>query len=155
MLDEKLDVEVLRKTNTAIPDKIDIDNWRRFLNRLNNPVHEVTVAIVGKYVELKDAYKSIHESFIHGGVANETKVTLKHIHSEHIEGQSLDEVFQDVDGILVAPGFGPRGIEGKISAIKFARENKIPFFGICLGMQCAVIEFGRHVLGSKELIRAR
>jgi CTP synthase len=149
MLDEKLDVEVLRKTNTAIPEKIDIDNWRRFLNRLNNPVHEVTIAIVGKYVELKDAYKSIHESFIHGGVANETKVKLKHVHSEHIEGQSLDEVFSDVDAILVAPGFGPRGIEGKISAIKYARENKIPFFGICLGMQCAVIEFGRNVLDLK------
>ncbi|MBZ0243447.1 MAG: CTP synthase, partial [Bacteroidales bacterium] len=91
----------------------------------------------------------IHESLIHGGVANETKVTTKHIHSEHVEGQRLDEIFNDVDAILVAPGFGPRGIEGKINAIRYARENKVPFFGICLGMQCAVVEFARNVLGLK------
>jgi len=150
MLDEKLDVEVLRKTNTAIPQHIDIENWKGFLNRLMNPVNTVTIALVGKYVELKDAYKSIHESLIHGGVANECAVKVKHVHSEHIEGKNLDDTLRDVDGVLVAPGFGPRGIEGKISAIKFARENNIPFFGICLGMQCAVIEFSRNVLGYRD-----
>lgn len=150
MLEEKLDVEVLRKTNTSIPQKIDIENWKSFLSRLLNPLNTVTIALVGKYVELKDAYKSIHESLIHGGVANESAVKVKHVHSEHIEGKDLKEVFEGVDGILVAPGFGPRGIEGKISAIKYARENNIPFLGICLGMQCAVIEFSRHVLGYKD-----
>ncbi|HPE43310.1 MAG TPA: CTP synthase [Bacteroidales bacterium] len=150
MLEEKLDVEVLRKTNTAIPGKMDIENWKSFLNKLMNPENTVTIALVGKYVELKDAYKSIYESLIHGGVANECAVKVKRIHSEHIEGKNLSEIFQDVDGILVAPGFGPRGIEGKINAIRYARENNIPFFGICLGMQCAVIEFSRHVLGHKD-----
>ena len=150
MLEEKLDVEVLRKTNTAIPGKMDIENWKSFLNKLMNPENTVTIALVGKYVELKDAYKSIYESLIHGGVANECAVKVKRIHSEHIEGKNLSEIFQEVDGILVAPGFGPRGIEGKISAIRYARENNIPFFGICLGMQCAVIEFSRHVLGHKD-----
>jgi CTP synthase len=150
MLDEKLDVEVLRKTNTAIPKHIDIENWKSFLNKLLNPVNTVTIALVGKYVELKDAYKSIHESLIHGGVANECTVKVKHVHSEHIEGKNLDEIFHDVDGVLVAPGFGPRGIEGKINAIRYARENNIPFFGICLGMQCAVIEFSRNVLGYRD-----
>lgn len=150
MLEEKLDVEVLRKTNTAIPGKMDIENWKSFLNKLMNPENTVTIALVGKYVELKDAYKSIYESLIHGGVANECAVKVKRIHSEHIEGKNLSEIFQDVDGILVAPGFGPRGIEGKINSIRYARENNIPFFGICLGMQCAVIEFSRHVLGHKD-----
>ncbi len=150
MLEEKLDIEVLRKTNTAIPGKMDIENWKSFLNKLMNPENTVTIALVGKYVELKDAYKSIYESLIHGGVANECAVKVKRIHSEHIEGKNLSEIFQEVDGILVAPGFGPRGIEGKISAIRYARENNIPFFGICLGMQCAVIEFSRHVLGHKD-----
>ncbi|MDD3637750.1 MAG: CTP synthase [Bacteroidales bacterium] len=150
MLEEKLDVEVLRKTNTAIPGKMDIENWKSFLNKLMNPENTVTIALVGKYVELKDAYKSIYESLIHGGVANECAVKVKRIHSEHIEGKNLSEIFQDVDGILVAPGFGPRGIEGKINAIRYARENNIPFFGICLGMQCAVIEFSRHVLGHRD-----
>ncbi|MDD4087712.1 MAG: CTP synthase [Bacteroidales bacterium] len=120
------------------------------MNKLMNPENTVTIALVGKYVELKDAYKSIYESLIHGGVANECAVKVKRIHSEHIEGKNLSEIFQDVDGILVAPGFGPRGIEGKINAIRYARENNIPFFGICLGMQCAVIEFSRHVLGHKD-----
>jgi CTP synthase len=150
MLEEKLDVEVLRKTNTAIPQHIDIENWKSFLNRLLNPLNTVTIALVGKYVELKDAYKSIHESLIHGGVANECTVNVKHVHSELIEGENLEDIFRDVDGILVAPGFGPRGIEGKISAIRYARENNIPFFGICLGMQCAVVEFSRNVLGYRD-----
>lgn len=150
MLEEKLDIEVLRKTNTAIPQQIDINNWKRFLDRLLNPATELTVALVGKYVELKDAYKSIHESFIHGGVANECAVKIKSVHSEHLNADNLQEQLSGVDGILVAPGFGPRGIEGKILAIEYARVHKIPFFGICLGMQCAVIEFGRNVLGYKD-----
>ncbi|NOU48493.1 MAG: CTP synthase [Bacteroidales bacterium] len=147
MLEEKLDIEVLKKTNTPIPDTIDISKWEDFLFRLKNPKTEVTVGLVGKYVELKDAYKSITESFIHGGVANECKVKIKLIHSEEVNENSIDSLLGDVDGILVAPGFGARGIEGKILAIEYARVNKVPFFGICLGMQCAVIEFGRNVLG--------
>ncbi|MDP2237549.1 MAG: CTP synthase [Bacteroidales bacterium] len=150
MLEEKLDIEVLRKTQTAIPEKLEISKWQSFLSRMKNPVYNVTVALVGKYVELKDAYKSIHESFIHGGVANECTVKIKYIHSEHLEGQDIEQELGDVDGILVAPGFGGRGIEGKIQAITYARTKNIPFFGICLGMQCAVIEFGRNVLGFKD-----
>lgn len=150
MLEEKLDIEVLRKTQTAIPEKLEISKWQNFLSRMENPVYRVTVALVGKYVELKDAYKSIHEAFIHGGVANECAVSIKYIHSEHLEGQDIENELGDVDGILVAPGFGGRGIEGKIQAIEFARKRNIPFFGICLGMQCAVIEFGRNVLGYKD-----
>lgn len=150
MLEERLDIEVLKKTNTPIPDTIDISKWENFLFRLKNPKSEVTVGLVGKYVELKDAYKSITESFIHGGVANECKVKIKLIHSEEINETSIDGLLGDVDGILVAPGFGGRGIEGKILAIEYARVNKVPFFGICLGMQCAVIEFGRNVLGYKD-----
>lgn len=150
MLDEKLDIEVLRKTQTPLPEKFDITKWQHFLKRLNNPVHLVTVALVGKYVELKDAYKSIHEAFIHGGVANECEVKVKYVHSEYLNQEQLEEELSDVDGILVAPGFGGRGIEGKILSIAYARENNIPFFGICLGMQCAVIEFGRNVLGFRD-----
>jgi CTP synthase len=149
MLEEKLDIEVLRKTNTAVPASIDIDQWKRFLARLKKPTFEVTIGLVGKYVELKDAYKSIHEAFIHGGVANDCAVKIKYIHSESVNENSVAELLNDVDGILVAPGFGSRGIEGKIIAIQYVRENNIPFFGICLGMQCAVIEFGRNVLGLK------
>lgn len=150
MLDEKLDVEVLRKTNTAIPEKIHLESWKRFLKHLHNPSHEVTVALVGKYVELKDAYKSIREALIHGGVANETKVNVRSLHSEYLNPENLDEKFSGVDAILVAPGFGSRGLEGKILAVQYAREHAIPFFGICLGMQCAVIEFARNVLGFKD-----
>jgi len=150
MMEEGLDREVLRKSDTAIPEKIDIDEWHNFLNRLHNPKQTVTVALVGKYVELKDAYKSIQESFIHAGVANETKVIVKSVHSEMINDNNVSEMLDGVDGILVAPGFGARGIDGKISAIRYARENKIPFLGICLGMQCAVIEFARNVLGYKD-----
>lgn len=150
MLEEKLDVEVLRKTNTAIPEKIHLEPWKRFLKHLHNPSHEVTVALVGKYVELKDAYKSIREALIHGGVANETKVKVRSLHSEYLNPENLDEKFKEVDAILVAPGFGSRGLEGKIFAVQYAREHKIPFFGICLGMQCSVIEFARNVIGYKD-----
>lgn len=150
MKDEKLDIEVLRKTNTPVPDQIDLTNWTRFITNVKNPKKEVTIALVGKYVELKDAYKSINEAFIHGGASNEAKVNVKYVKAESVGTNNGDEKFADVDGILVAPGFGERGIEGKINAIKYAREQKIPFMGICLGMQCAVIEYARNVLGMKD-----
>ncbi len=147
MKDEKLDIEVLKKTKTPVPEGIDLKNWKKFLKHLKEPKHEVNIALVGKYVELKDAYKSINEAFIHGGAYNKTKVNVKYVKAESVTGDDCQEKFGDVDGILVAPGFGARGIEGKIAAIKYARENKIPFLGICLGMQCAVIEYARNVLG--------
>ena len=150
MRDEKLDIAVLNHSRTEIPEVLDLSNWERFLTRLKNPKDEVTIGLVGKYVELKDAYKSILESFIHGGSANECKVNIKTIHSESITPENADNKLKDLDGILVAPGFGGRGVEGKINAIQYARENRIPFLGICLGMQCASIEFARNVLGLKE-----
>jgi CTP synthase len=116
------------------------------LERLKNPKHEVNIGLVGKYVELKDSYKSISEAFIHAGVSNETKVNVKWIHSEELTPENISSELSNLDGILVAPGFGSRGIEGKIEAVRHARENHIPFLGICLGMQCAVIEFARNVL---------
>lgn len=145
---EKLDLVVLNKLSmpagSATPD---LNNWKDFLHKLKNPKCEVRIGLVGKYIELKDSYKSIAESFIHAGVANECKVKIEWIHSEGITEQNVEEKFQGLMGILVAPGFGNRGIEGKITAIKYARENKVPFLGICLGMQCAVIEFARNVIG--------
>jgi len=149
MKEEKLDIEVLKKTDTPIPDKVDLTNWKNFVNNLNNPKEEVTIALVGKYIELKDAYKSINEAFIHGGAKNMVSVNVKRINSETLTADNVDNQLLNVDGILVAPGFGNRGIEGKIDAIRYARENKIPFLGICLGMQCAAIEFSRNVLGLK------
>lgn len=147
MMNEGLDKEVLRKTNVPISENIDIEDWKRFLLHLHNPKSEITVGLVGKYVELKDAYKSIREALIHGGVANEAKVHIKSIHSEFVTKDNVAEALEGVDGILVAPGFGNRGIEGKIIAAEYARVNNIPFMGICLGMQCAVVEFARNVLG--------
>ncbi len=150
MRDENLDAEVLRKTRMPIETAPDLKKWEEFLYKLENPTSEVHIGLVGKYVELKDAYKSINESFIHASAANECKVHVKMLHSENITRENVSEQLKGLDGILVAPGFGERGIEGKIEAIRFARENKIPFLGICLGMQCAVIEFGRNVLGYKS-----
>ncbi|MDY0101423.1 MAG: CTP synthase [Lentimicrobium sp.] len=147
MHEEKLDIEVLEKMKMPVQPEPDLENWKEFLQRLKNPKGEVTIGLIGKYVELKDAYKSINESFVHAGATNQYKVKVKSVHSESITSETVEMSLQGLDGILVAPGFGSRGIEGKIEAIKFARENKIPFLGICLGMQCAVIEFGRNVLG--------
>lgn len=147
MLEEGLDREVLQKLNMPLKHEPNLKDWELFLHNLKNPERVVNIALVGKYVELKDAYKSIIEAFIHASAANHCKVDLKFIQSENITPQNAKEVLADVAGILVAPGFGIRGIEGKIEAIRFARENKIPFLGICLGMQCAVIEFARNVLG--------
>lgn len=150
MLKENLDKVALSKLKLPEKKEPDLTQWKDFLGKLKNPIHEVRIGLVGKYIELKDAYKSIAESFIHAGVSNECKVKLEWIHSESITAENVDEKLKKLKGILVAPGFGDRGIEGKITAIKYARENNIPFLGICLGMQCAVIEFARNVLGYKD-----
>lgn len=150
MLKEKLDKIVLNKLKLSSAKEPNLDNWLGFLTRHKNPKHQVKIGLVGKYVELPDAYKSITEAFVHAGANRECKVDLEYIHSELITDSNVDHKLHHLDGILVAPGFGDRGIEGKITAIKYARENNIPFFGICLGMQCAVIEFGRNVLGLKD-----
>ncbi|MDP2388008.1 MAG: CTP synthase [Bacteroidota bacterium] len=147
---EKLDVIVLKKLGIDHSTEPNLDNWKTFLNRLHNPKKEVRIGLIGKYVELKDSYKSIAEAFIHAGAMNECKVQLDWIHSESITEENIKEKLKGLKGILVAPGFGNRGIEGKIAAIKYARENNVPFLGICLGMQCAVIEFARNVLGLKD-----
>ena len=147
MYKEQLDKVVLNKLKLSLQHEPELEQWKIFLGKLKNPVNEVRIGLVGKYIELKDAYKSINEAFIHAGVANECRVKLEWIHSEKITEENVAARFAGLNGILVAPGFGDRGIEGKISAIRYARENNIPFFGICLGMQCAVIEFGRNVLG--------
>ncbi|MFM7218558.1 MAG: CTP synthase [Bacteroidota bacterium] len=150
MYKEQLDKVVLNKLKLPLKHEPELDQWKIFLGKLKNPVNEVRIGLVGKYVELKDAYKSIVEAFIHGGVSNECKVKLEWIHSEKIDAENVAQRLQGLNGVLVAPGFGDRGIEGKIAAIRFVRENNIPFLGICLGMQCAVIEFGRNVLGWKD-----
>ncbi len=147
---EHLDRIVLKKLLIESAHKPDLTQWKYFLQKLAHPTKEVQIGLIGKYVELKDAYKSIAEAFIHAGAANACKVNLEWIHSETLDKDNLHDRLGNLNGILVAPGFGSRGIEGKISAIQYARENKIPFFGICLGMQCAAIEFARNVLGMKN-----
>jgi CTP synthase len=138
---------VLRKLGIAGFPDVDLRAWTDFLRRYKNPKAEVRIALVGKYVELHDAYKSIKEALEHAGAENTTRVRIDWVHSEKINARNVAKLLGGASGILVAPGFGHRGIEGKIEAIRHARENGIPFFGICLGMQCAVIEYGRHVLG--------
>ena len=150
MLKEQLDHIVLAKLKLPHKNEPDLESWKDFLGRLKNPTAEVTIGLVGKYVELPDAYKSIIESFIHAGAKNECKVIVRCVHSESINAENVAERFRGLHGVLVAPGFGSRGIDGKIEAIQYVRENNIPFFGICLGMQCAVIEYGRNVLGLKD-----
>lgn len=150
MQDEKLDLVVLNKLNLAHGETPKLEKWRSFLNDLKNPVETVTIGLIGKYIELKDSYISINESLIHSGVANKAKVEVIWIHSESLTEDNCREKLAELDGIIVAPGFGERGIEGKIAAVKYARENKVPFLGICLGMQCAVIEFARNVVGLKD-----
>ncbi len=149
MLKEGLDATVISKLRLPDRKAPDLRRWKDFLGKLKNSTHEVTIGLVGKYNELQDAYKSIYEAFIHAGAMNECRVKVVPIHSEQLEGESRDvAAFLDrFDGILVAPGFGERGIEGKIQAVRYVRENGIPFFGICLGMQCAVVEFSRNVAG--------
>jgi CTP synthase len=149
MMKEQLDKVVMNKLKLPSKHEPDMQAWKDFLGKLKNPVREIKVGLIGKYIELKDAYKSIVESFIHAGVANECKVELVWIHSEKIDNDNVKSQLKGLNAILVAPGFGERGIEGKITAIKYARENNVPFLGICLGMQCAVVEFARNVLGLK------
>lgn len=147
MLREQLDRTVLAKLKLPTKNEPDLENWKDFLGRLKNPTAEVRIGLVGKYVELPDAYKSITEAFIHAGAKNECKVRVEYIHSEQLTPENAIDRLKGLDGVLVAPGFGQRGFEGKIEAIRYVRENNIPFFGICLGMQCSVVEFGRNVLG--------
>ncbi|RAV29625.1 CTP synthase [Sinomicrobium soli] len=150
MLGEGLDTVTLKKLNLPDEHHPDLEKWNAFLDRHKNPKHEVTIGLVGKYVELQDSYKSILESFIHAGAENEVRVNVETIHSEYIDEATIKNKISHLDGVLVAPGFGERGIEGKIDTVRYVRENKIPFLGICLGMQMAVIEFARNVLGLKE-----
>ena len=150
MQEEKLDKVVLSKLNMPIGADPDLDLWRDFLTKFKNPKSTIKIGLIGKYIELKDSYKSIVEAFNHAGVSNETKVKLEWIHSEEIDDNNVAEKFSGLSGVLVAPGFGSRGIEGKVTAIRYARENKVPFLGICLGMQCAVVEFARNVLGHED-----
>ncbi|HYK75966.1 MAG TPA: CTP synthase [Daejeonella sp.] len=147
MLKEQLDKTVLTKLKMPHKNEPDMQSWKDYLSRLKNSSAEVKIGLIGKYVELPDAYKSISEAFIHAGAKNECKVQVKSIHSEGINEENVAEKLKGLDGVLVAPGFGSRGVEGKIEAIKYVREHNIPFFGICLGMQCAVVEFGRNKLG--------
>ena len=147
MLQEGLDVIVLRKLQINGYAAPELTKWRVFLEKLKYPKSKVTIGLIGKYIELQDAYKSILESFIHAGAINECKVQIVNVHSEFITDENVEEKLKDLDGLLVAPGFGNRGVEGKIIAVKYARENKLPFFGICLGMQMAVIEHARNMLG--------
>ncbi len=146
MKEEKLDVIVLKKLGLPLGEEPDLKNWNEFLYRYKNPKKEVKIALVGKYVELRDAYKSIAEAIIHAGASNECRVKVEWIHSEKINEENIQRKLAGCQGIIIAPGFGHRGIEGKIIAAKYARELKIPFFGICLGMQIAVIEFARNIL---------
>ena len=146
MGEEKLDETVLNKLKLEVSEKPALNDWKAFLDKMQNAKKKVCIALVGKYIDLQDSYKSIVESFIHAGAYNEAKVSVKWVDAEAINEQTINDILGKANGILIAPGFGHRGIEGKILAAKFARENSVPFFGICLGMQCAVIEFARNIL---------
>ncbi|MDE3250723.1 MAG: CTP synthase [Bacteroidota bacterium] len=150
MMREKLDLICLRKMNITEYAEPELSRWKEFLDKLKYPKSKVTIGLIGKYIELQDAYKSILEAFVHAGALNECKVQVVNVHSEFITEENVSEKLGNLDGLLVAPGFGLRGIEGKITAVRYARENGLPFFGICLGMQMAVIEFARNVLGIKD-----
>lgn len=154
MHEEHLDELVVRHLQIENFAQPDMTAWNGFLARLKNPKSEVDIALVGKYVELQDAYKSILESFVHAGAANECKVNVHTIHSEHLNDANAEELLGKMDGILVAPGFGERGLEGKVVAVRYAREHGVPFFGICLGMQMCVVEFARDVLGYSDAASA-
>jgi CTP synthase len=150
MLEEGLDTVTLQKLGLKDTGSPSLTAWNKFVKRHKNPKAHVTIGLIGKYVELQDSYKSILESFIHAGAANEVKVKVQSIHSEFLDASNVDDQMQKLDAVLVAPGFGERGIEGKVEAVRYARENKLPFLGICLGMQMAVIEYSRNVLGLKD-----
>jgi CTP synthase len=147
MMREKLDVICLKKLNIVNQGEPQLSKWKEFLDKLKYPKSKVTIGLIGKYIELQDAYKSILESFVHAGAINECQVQVVNVHSEFITSDNVAEKLSGLDGLLVAPGFGLRGVEGKIIAVKYAREKGLPFFGICLGMQMAVIEFARNILG--------
>jgi CTP synthase len=150
MMREKLDLICLKKLNITHYHEPELGRWKEFLDKLKYPKNKVTIGLIGKYIELQDAYKSILESFVHAGAVNECKVQVVNVHSEFITEENVAEKLGSLDGLLVAPGFGHRGVEGKIIAVRYARENRLPFFGICLGMQMAVIEYARNVLGLKN-----
>jgi CTP synthase len=150
MMEEKLDLIVLKKLQIKKYYDPELTKWKQFLDKLKHPKVKITIGLIGKYVELQDAYKSILESFVHAGAMNECKVQVQYIHSEFITPENVAEKLSGLDGLLVAPGFGNRGIEGKITSIKYARETGLPFFGICLGMQMAAIEFARNILGIRQ-----
>jgi CTP synthase len=150
MLEEGLDTVTLQKLGLKDTGSPSLTAWNKFVKRHKNPKAHVTIGLIGKYVELQDSYKSILESFIHAGAANEVKVKVQSIHSEFLDASNVDDQMQKLDAVLVAPGFGERGIEGKVEAVRYARENKLPFLGICLGMQMVVIEYSRNVLGLKD-----
>lgn len=150
MLEQGLDSVVLRKLKLCSKGEPELKVWNEFLQKHKNPKHEVEIALIGKYIELQDSYKSITEAFIHAGSSNETKVKVRWVHSENLDTDNVEAQLKGVNGILVAPGFGDRGIDGKIKSVQYARENKIPFFGICLGMQMAVIEYAKNVLDLKD-----
>ncbi|HET6883864.1 MAG TPA: CTP synthase [Pirellulales bacterium] len=146
LVDNRLDELIVKRL--GLPTQpIDLDDWRDLLHRLRNPEHEISIAVVGKYAEHRDAYKSIYEALDHAGVANLAQVRVQRIQSEDVEREGPERLLSGYDGMLVPGGFGERGVEGKVDAIRFAREREIPFLGICLGMQCAVIEFARNVVG--------
>ena len=147
---QHLDEIVLRKTNTPFEGEPDLTQWYRFLDMMKNAQESVTIGLVGKYVELQDAYKSINESLFQAATYNGFKLNLKYIHSEKLNDGNVEETLKDMDGVIIAPGFGQRGIEGKFVALKWCREHDVPTLGICLGMQCMVIEFARNVLGLKD-----
>ncbi len=148
LVDNKIDELIVDKLGlSSASTELDITPWTNLIHRLRNPRHEISIAVVGKYAEHKDAYKSIYESIDHAGIANETQIRIGRIQSADIEREGAEKLLSGYQGILIPGGFGDRGIEGKVESIKYARERGIPFFGICLGMQCAVIEYGRHVLG--------
>ena len=146
MYEERLDQVVMKRLGLKVNQQPDLTHWQNFLKRHKNPKSSVTIGLIGKYVELQDSYKSILESFVHAGAANEVEVKVIPIHSSYLEEKDVQDKIANLDGVLVAPGFGERGIEGKINAVKYVREHQIPFFGICLGMQMAVIEYARNVL---------
>lgn len=152
MMREKLDVICMKKLQLteAKTKEPDLNRWKEFLDKLKYPKSQVTIGLIGKYIELQDAYKSILEAFVHAGAINECKVQVVNVHSEFITDDNVAEKLANLDGLLVAPGFGHRGVEGKITAVKYAREHNLPFFGICLGMQMSVIEFARDILNLKE-----
>ena len=140
----------MKKLEITTNHEPELTKWKEFLDKLKYPKSKVTIGLIGKYIELQDAYKSILESFVHAGAMNECQVQIMNVHSEFITDDNVGEKLAGLDGLLVAPGFGHRGVEGKIVAVKYAREKGLPFFGICLGMQMAVIEFARNVLGLKD-----